>query len=278
MFLMEVRHNTHPSQLASFDTAQLRGHYLVENLFQAGEIRTVYSHADRAVLGGAAPLPGKPLRLAAEDPLRSKYFCERRELAIVVVSGKGRVQGDGYEYTLGHRDCLYIGRGTERIEFHADAERTHFYLFSTSSHANFPSAVARYEEAKVARIGSKAGANERTIRKFIHMDGIRSSQLVLGITTLSEGSVWNTMAPHTHDRRTECYLYFDLPPEERVIHLLGEPKETRNLVVANEQAVISPSWSIHCGAGTHAYSFVWAMGGENQAFDDMDPVAVTELR
>ncbi|HWL86761.1 MAG TPA: 5-dehydro-4-deoxy-D-glucuronate isomerase [Polyangiaceae bacterium] len=275
---MEIRHNTHPTQLAGFDTEQLRKHYLVEDLFRPGEVRTVYSHADRVVLGGAAPLPGQPLRLTTYDPLRAASFCERRELAVLAVNGSGRVVVDGVKYDVGHRDCLYVGRGAVNVEFSGDAAGTHFYLFSTPSHATHPTAIARYAEVEVLRLGNRATSNVREIRKFIHMTGIRSSQLVLGVTTLAEGSVWNTMPPHTHDRRTECYFYFDLPPEHRVIHLLGEPKETRNLLVANEQAVISPSWSIHSGAGTHAYSFVWAMGGENQAYDDMNQVAVTDLR
>ncbi|WP_394823912.1 5-dehydro-4-deoxy-D-glucuronate isomerase [Pendulispora albinea] len=235
---MEVRHTTHPTQLAAFDTTQLRAHYLVDDLFRPGEIRTIYSHSDRAVLGGAAPLPGRSLVLETADPLRAAAFCERRELAVVVVSGKGRVSVDREDYALGHRDCLYIGRGAVRIAFSAEQERTHFYLFSTPSHGSFPNAVARYAEADAVRIGSAARANVREIRKYVHAGGIRSSQLVLGVTTLAEGSVWNTIPPHTHDRRTECYLYFDLPPEERVIHLLGQPKETRSLIVANEQAVI----------------------------------------
>ncbi len=278
---MEIRHNTHPTQLASFDTTQLRKHYLVENLFQPGEIHTVYSHADRVVLGGAAPLPGKPLRLPAYESLRAASFCERRELSVIPVSGSGKVTVDGTSYDLGHRDCLYVGRGAVNVEFSAAqgaTEAPHFYLFSTPSHAAFPTAVARYADVEVLRLGNRATSNVREIRKFIHAAGIRSSQLVVGVTTLAEGSVWNTMSPHTHDRRTECYLYFDLPPEHRVVHLLGEPKETRNLLVANEQAVVSPSWSIHSGAGTHSYSFVWAMGGENQAYDDMNAVAVTDLR
>jgi 4-deoxy-L-threo-5-hexosulose-uronate ketol-isomerase len=275
---MEIRHATHPAQLAALDTDQLRERFLVEDLFVAGEVRMVYTHEDRIVIGGAAPLPGTPLALESADPLRSASFLARRELAVVVVRGSGGVTVDGTDYELGARDCAYVGRGAEDVLFRAAEEETRFYLFSTPSHASFPTEVARYEDVEALHLGDQATSNVRQIRKFVHADGIRSSQLVLGLTTLAPGSVWNTMPPHTHDRRTEAYLYFDLPPEHRVVHLMGEPHATRNLVVRNEEVVISPSWSIHSGAGTHAYSFVWAMGGENQAYDDVEPVAVTDLR
>jgi 4-deoxy-L-threo-5-hexosulose-uronate ketol-isomerase len=210
--------------------------------------------------------------------LRSASFLDRRELAVIAVRGSGSVTVDDTEHKIGARDCVYVGRGARDVRFQAAEEGTHFYLFSTPSHASFPTEVARYEEVEALHLGDQATSNVRQIRKFVHADGIRSSQLVLGLTTLAAGSVWNTMPPHTHDRRTEAYLYFDLPEEHRVVHLMGEPHATRNLVVRNEEVVISPSWSVHSGAGTHAYSFVWAMGGENQAYDDVEPVAVTDLR
>ncbi|TWP51402.1 5-dehydro-4-deoxy-D-glucuronate isomerase [Lentzea tibetensis] len=275
---MQIRHSTHPDQLQEFDTDQLRAHYLVEDLFVAGEIKVVYTHEDRIVVGGAAPVPGQALTLGSYGPLRTSSFCERRELAALVIRGSGSVSVDGTEHKLGTRDCVYVGQGAVDVQFHAAEDDTHFYLFSTPSHASFPTAVARFDEVDVLNMGSPDTANVREIRKFVHADGIRSSQLVLGVTRLAAGSVWNTMPPHTHDRRTECYLYFDLPADQRVIHLCGEPQRTRNMVVRNEEVVISPSWSIHSGVGTHAYTFVWAMGGENQAYDDMDQVAVTELR
>ncbi|KAA2262289.1 5-dehydro-4-deoxy-D-glucuronate isomerase [Solihabitans fulvus] len=275
---MEIRHSTHPSQLAAFDTPALRAHYLVEDLFAPGEVRTVYTHHDRVVLGGAAPTPDRPLTLTPAPELRAEFFCQRRELAVLAVRGAGAVLVDGVEHRLGHGDCLYVGRGAVDVRFHAGGEDTRFYLFSTPAHGDHRTAVARYAEAAVDRLGDPSTANVREIRKYVHLNGIRSSQLVLGVTTLADGSVWNTMPPHTHDRRTECYLYFDLPDDHRVMHLLGEPDATRNLVVRNEQAVISPSWSVHSGAGTHAYSFVWAMAGENQEYTDMDPVDITELR
>ncbi|MGW0517974.1 5-dehydro-4-deoxy-D-glucuronate isomerase [Crossiella sp. NPDC003009] len=276
---MQVRHATNPAQVAGFDTEQLRAHYLVADLFEPGQVHTVYSHEDRTVLGGAVPKPGEPLRLPSADPLRAENFLARRELAVVAVRGGGTVTVDGTAYRLAHRDCLYVGRGAVDVVFEsAETDSPHFYLFSTPAHTSHPTELARFTDVDILELGEPRTANVRSIRKFIHVNGIKSCQLVLGITTLAEGSVWNTMPPHTHDRRTECYLYFDLPEDQRVVHLLGEPAATRNLVVANEQAVISPSWSVHSGAGTHAYSFVWAMGGENQAYDDMDPVALTELR
>ncbi|WNV91737.1 5-dehydro-4-deoxy-D-glucuronate isomerase [Umezawaea sp. Da 62-37] len=275
---MEIRHATHPAQLPALDTDQLRAHFLVEDLFAPGEVRTVYTHEDRVIVGGAVPLPGRPLELETADALRASTFLARRELAVVVVRGSGSVAVDGTEHRLDARDCLYVGQGALHVRFQADEEDTRFYLFSTPSHASFPTAVARFADVDALALGEQATANVREIRKFVHADGIRSSQLVLGMTTLAPGSVWNTMPPHTHDRRTEAYLYFDLPSDHRVVHLMGEPHATRNLLVRNEEVVISPSWSVHSGAGTHAYSFVWAMAGENQAYDDVEPVAVSDLR
>jgi 4-deoxy-L-threo-5-hexosulose-uronate ketol-isomerase len=275
---MEIRHATHPAQLAALDTDQLRERFLVEGLFVAGEVKLVYSHEDRVVIGGVAPVPGTPLELESADALRADTFLARRELAVVVVRGSGSVTVDGTEHELDARDCAYVGRGATAVRFQAAEEGTRFYLFSTPSHAEFPTTVARYAEVDALRLGDQSTSNVREIRKFVHADGIRSSQLVLGMTTLAPGSVWNTMPPHTHDRRTEAYLYFDLPDAHRVVHLMGEPHATRNLMVRNEEAVISPSWSVHSGAGTHAYSFVWAMGGENQDYDDVEPVPVTDLR
>lgn len=273
---MDNRHPTHPDQLPGFDTAQLRAHYLVPDLFAPGEVRTAHSHQDRVVLGGASPLEGQDLELSPEPELRADFFCLRRELGVIALGGPGVVTADGAEHELQHRDCVYIGRGTRRITFRGAGTR--FYLVSTPAHAEHPVQVARHSATEPARLGEQRTANVRELRKYVHPDGIRSCQLVMGVTELAEGSVWNTMPAHTHDRRTECYLYFDLPAEHRVVHLLGRPGETRHLLVADQQAVISPSWSIHSGAGTHRYGFVWAMAGENQSFDDMDHVTAAELR
>ncbi|MGW0891966.1 5-dehydro-4-deoxy-D-glucuronate isomerase [Saccharopolyspora sp. NPDC002578] len=273
---MENRHATHPDQVPGFDTDALRAHYLVPDLFAPGEIRTVHSHQDRVVLGGAVPGPGQVLELTAEPALRGEFFCERRELGVIALGGPGTVIADGTEHRLEHRDCAYVGVGTREVAFRGDGTR--FYLVSAPAHAAHPTRVARHADTEPARLGAQATANVRELRKYVHTAGIASDQLVMGVTELAEGSVWNTMPAHTHDRRTECYLYFDLPAEHRVLHLLGEPGETRHLVVGDEQAVVSPSWSVHSGAGTHRYGFVWAMAGENQSFDDMDHVAVAELR
>lgn len=267
---MRVRYATAPDQIAGMDTEALRDRFLVEDLFVPGEVRLVYSHEDRMVLGGvmgSAVLPNP-------DPLRSRHFLERRELGVVNVGEPGVVTVDGTTHELGHRECLYIGRGSREVSFDGEA----FYLVSTPAHAFHPTTKVTAEDAEITRIGSPEGASDRTIHKYIHPDGVQSCQLVLGVTVLAPGSVWNTMPCHTHERRTEVYLYFDLPPGERIVHLMGRPDQTRNLIVADRQAVISPCWSVHCGVGTHAYSFVWAMGGENQAFDDMEPVAVGEMR
>ncbi|MEV4116613.1 5-dehydro-4-deoxy-D-glucuronate isomerase [Nonomuraea sp. NPDC049695] len=268
---MDVRHATGPDQIRHFGTAELRARYLVENLF-GPEVDGVYTHQDRMVVAGVKP-PGKA-RLPVFDPLRSAYFLERRELGVVNIGGAGVVEVDGQAYELDTKDCLYIGRGAREVTFEGGT----FYLVSAPAHTALPTAHARLKDAEPVRLGSPDGSNERTIYKYVHRDGIRSCQLVLGVTVLEPGSMWNTMPCHTHDRRTEVYLYFDLPPDQRVFHLMGRPDETRNLVVAGGQAVISPSWSVHCGFGTSSYAFVWAMAGEDQAFDDMDHVAVTEMR
>jgi 4-deoxy-L-threo-5-hexosulose-uronate ketol-isomerase len=270
---MEIRHATHPSQVSGFATADLRGHYLVEDLFPADRVRLVYSHQDRTVVGGVAP--SSPVRLESPDPLRSEHFCERRELGIVNVGAAAPVTVDGTAYDLAHRDCLYVGRGARDVVFGPGGA---FYLISAPAHASYPTTLSRLADLTGNRLGGAEGSNDRTIYKHIHADGVLSSQLVLGVTVLEPGSMWNTMPCHTHDRRTEIYLYFDLPSDQRVVHLMGRPDQTRNLIVSDRQAVISPSWSVHCGFGTASYTFVWAMAGENQAFEDMDPVAVTDLR
>jgi 4-deoxy-L-threo-5-hexosulose-uronate ketol-isomerase len=274
---MEIRHATHPSQVRSFGTEDLRRHYLVEELFPADRVRAVYSHQDRMIVGGVAPTSETgPVALPAFDPLRSEFFCQNREAGIVNVGrGAGVVSVDGIEYELSHGDCLYVGRGSRDVSF---GEGGRYYLVSTSAHADHPTTLSRISEVEGTRLGGPEGSNDRTIYRHIHTGGVRSCELVLGVTVLEPGSMWNTMPCHTHDRRTECYLYFGLPEGQRIVHLMGRPDETRNIIVADEQAVISPSWSVHCGFGTASYSFVWAMGGENQAFEDMDHVAVTEMR
>jgi 4-deoxy-L-threo-5-hexosulose-uronate ketol-isomerase len=226
-------------------------------------------------VGGAVP-DGRSLGLPVPQQLRAQNFLDRRELAVVCLAGSGTVTAGDAKHPMGPRDVLYVGRGTPGVTF--DGADARFYLVSTPAHAEHPTALAKRDEVEAMHLGDQAHANVRTIRKYIHADGVASCQLVLGITDLAEGSVWNTMPCHTHERRTEVYLYFGLDSSERVLHLCGQPDATRSIIVANEQVVISPPWSVHCGAGTSNYTFVWAMGGENVAYDDMEVVAKVDLR
>jgi len=232
------------------------------------------SHHDRLIVGGASPAGGS-LELPVPSELRSDSFCSRRELAIVGVDGAGEVEVGGQVFPVGRLDVLYIGRGAADVVLRGQAV---YYLVSTPAHQSHPTTLTRRDAAATVHLGEQASANVRTIRKYVHADGVASCQLVLGITELAEGSVWNTMPCHTHERRTETYFYFGLRPDDRVIHLCGTPEATRSMVVADRQAVISPPWSVHCGAGTRNYAFVWAMGGENVAYDDIDVVPTQAMR
>lgn len=276
---METRYQADAVRYARMSAAELRESFLVDSLFAPGELGLIYCETDRAVIGSAVPREA-PLTLAAADELRAEYFCQRRELGVLNIGGEGTVRVDGESYALPTLDGLYVGRGSREVVFaSADPARpAEFYLGSYPAHAPYPTTVARRAEAARVGLGSQAECNRRTIHKYIHMDGIRSCQLVMGFTLLEEGSVWNTMPPHTHARRSEIYLYFDLAPEARVFHLLGRPEETRHLVVADRQAVVSPAWSIHSATATRRYNFCWVMGGENQTFDDMDGLKVGDLR
>ncbi|MDR0436133.1 MAG: 5-dehydro-4-deoxy-D-glucuronate isomerase [Propionibacteriaceae bacterium] len=275
---MEQRYASNPEQIPGMDTEDLRGHYLIEKVFIPGEVSVVYTHHDRIVLGGAVPA-GKTLSLPTFAELRAEFFLANRELGIVNVGGEGTVTADGETYPMPNGSCLYLGRGTREVLF-ADANggSAQFYLFSAPAHTTYPNRLALPDQGTVRELGDQLTSNRRTLTQYIHENGIQSCQVVMGVTRLHPGSMWNTMPAHTHDRRTECYLYFDLPDDARVIHLMGEPAETRHLVVADRQAVISPSWSLHSGVGTAAYAFVWAMAGENKAFDDMDAAPATALR
>lgn len=276
---MQIRYSPSQTEYPTLTTEQLRAAFLVDSLFRAGELELVYTDADRAIVGSAVPT-ASPLKLAADAELRAAFFCERRELGILNIGGPGAVTVDGQSYALGKLDCLYVGRGSRDIVFSSReaANSAAFYLLSYPAHAVFPTTVARQADAAAVELGTAADANRRTIYKYIHPGGIKSCQLVMGFTRLADGAVWNTMPPHTHTRRSEIYIYFDLGPDRRVMHFMGTPQQTRHLVLAERQAVISPSWSIHCGCGTGAYSFCWGMGGENQAFDDMDPAPLASLR
>ena len=276
---MDTRYLADGVRYATMSAAEMRDTFLVTSLFAPGELRLVYCEADRAVIGSAVPL-AQPVVLSAADELRAAFFCQRRELGVLNIGGAGSVRVDGTTHALASLDGLYIGRGSREVVFVSDDSRqpAQFYLASYPAHAAFPTALARRTDAAKVQLGTQAECNRRTIHKYIHPDGIKSCQLVMGFTVLEEGSVWNTMPPHTHTRRSEIYLYFDVAPEARVFHFMGRPEETRHLVVADRQAVVSPAWSIHCATATRRYTFCWAMGGENQTFDDMDGVQVGALR
>ncbi len=258
--------------------AELRSTFLLTELFQPGRIDLAYVDLDRTVIGSAAPA-GEPLVLPCDDALKANYFTERRELGILNIGGPGRVTVNGESFNLDNLDALYVGRGNESVSFasHESGRPAEFYLLSYPAHAAHPTRLIQSEGLARVKLGAPATANQREITKLIHQAGVRSCQLVMGFTQLAQGSVWNTMPPHTHMRRSEVYLYFNIPDGDRVIHLMGPAHETRSLVVANKQAAVSPGWSIHAGVGTASYTFCWGMGGENQDYDDMDKLAVAEL-
>lgn len=276
---LQIRYATSPSETSGLGSDALRERYLIEDLFSGHDPTLVYTHHDRMVIGGVAPDDGS-IRLETPEELRVDHFLQRRELGVVNIGGAGAVMAGGERFVLLSREALYIGRGTKEVVFESEdsSEPARFYLVSVPAHADYETHKIAESEAEAASLGSAERSNERTLRRYIHGGGAQSSQLMMGITTLGPGSVWNTIPPHVHDRRSEVYLYFGLPESERVLHLMGEPQETHHLVVGNEEAVISPSWSIHAGAGTASYSFVWAMAGENYTFEDMDPVPSEEMR
>jgi 4-deoxy-L-threo-5-hexosulose-uronate ketol-isomerase len=263
----------------TMSTAELRATFLLEDLFQPGRIDLVYVDLDRTVIGSAVPADA-PLVLPTYDPLKASYFTERRELGVLNIGGVGAVTVNGERFALETQDALYIGRGNEHIAFESvDAQKpAEFYLLSYPAHAVHPTALVRSAQQPRTELGAAETANRRSITKLIHRDGPASCQLVMGFTQLASGSIWNTMPAHTHMRRSEVYLYFNLPAAERVIHMMGPAHETRHLVVTDKQVAISPGWSIHAGAGTASYTFCWGMGGENQAYDDMDKLATADLR
>jgi 4-deoxy-L-threo-5-hexosulose-uronate ketol-isomerase len=276
---MKTRNIADQNRYQRMTTAELRESFLVENLFMSGAVELLYTDADRAVIGSIVPTDKKLALGTSKEQLASEYFAERREIGLINTGATGNVIVDGKSYAMENCDGLYIGRGSRQIEFESrgGSEPARFFLISYPAHTAHPTTHAKRASAEAVNLGSVRDANQRTIYKYIHPKGIASCQLVLGFTQLKEGSIWNTMPPHTHSRRTEVYLYFNLEPAARVFHMMGTPQETRHVVVKNGQAVISPSWSIHAGAGTQNYSFIWAMGGENQAFDDMDQIAIGEL-
>lgn len=286
---MEIRMASSPKDVKYYTTERLREEFLISDLFVPGEIKLVYSHIDRIITGAAVPV--EPICLTAGKELRADYFLQRREMGIINIGGTGIITVDGRDYEVKHKDGMYIGMGTKDIVFQSvDAENpAKFYLNSVPAHTSYPTVLIKLEgeaaegvvvikpENKV-ELGCLEESNHRVIHKYILPGQVQSCQLVMGMTALKPGSVWNTMPCHTHDRRMEVYLYFDMPKDAFVMHYMGEPAETRHIVIRNEEAVISPSWSIHAGSGSQAYTFIWGMCGENQAFDDMDGVQNEDLR
>jgi 4-deoxy-L-threo-5-hexosulose-uronate ketol-isomerase len=275
---MKTRYLRDPQSFSRMNTAEIRDEFLVADLFAPGEIKLVYLNVDRMIVGSAVPI-SQPLNLEAGTELRAEYFAERREIGVFNIGGQGSITVDDQEYKMAYQEVLYIGRGSREIGFaSADADRpARYYIISLPAHKEYPTTHLTKVQANRIDLGDKEAANVRTIYQYIYEGGVSSCQLVMGFTELVPGSVWNTMAAHTHERRSEVYLYFDLADDNVVFHFMGNPQETRHIVVRDGQAVISPSWSIHAGAGTSRYNFVWAMGGENQTFDDMDPAPMDEV-
>lgn len=280
---MDKRYSVNPEHFRRMTTRELRSEFLIESLFEADAVKCVYSHVDRMVTLGAMPVSGaveleKGMDVWADFGV--SFFLERRELGMFNVGGAGCVTVDGARYELGHKDCLYVAMGSQKVEFMSQdpADPARFYMVSAPAHCRYETRRITIAEAAKRPLGSAAECNRRVINQFIHPSVLKTCQLSMGMTELETGSVWNTMPAHTHERRMEIYFYFDLPEDQAVFHMLGAPDETRHIIMHNGQAVINPSWSIHAGAGTCAYTFIWAMGGENQAFDDMDGVAIRDMR
>jgi len=277
--IYEERFASHPDDARKYDTANLRKNFLIERVMEDDKIRLVYSHYDRYIAGGAVP-SSAPLELIAIEPMKAPYFCERRELGIINVGAKGLVIVDGTEYSLDFKEALYIGKGAKKIVFKSESN-THsarFYLNSTPAHKEFPTRRITMKDANVLQMGSWQTSNERQINQLLISKVIETCQLQMGMTELRPGSVWNTMPAHTHSRRMEVYFYFNIPEGQAVCHFMGQPQETRHIWMENEQAVISPDWSIHSAAGTSNYIFIWGMAGENMDYSDMDVVQPNELR
>ena len=276
---MKQRYHNSQKEVRGMDTAELREQFLIEDLMVSGAIKLTYSHYDRIIVGGAVPTNNN-LKLESFEMLRADFFLERREIGVINVGGAGTISVDGKAYNLDKKDCLYIGRGSKDINFASKNanEPAQFYMLSAPAHKEYPLTLLKGEDVKSVDMGAGETSNHRKINKYIYADGIQSCQLVMGLTVLEKGSVWNTMPAHTHDRRMEAYFYFDLASDQTVFHFMGEPQETRHIAVHNNQAVISPPWSIHAGCGTSNYAFIWGMGGENQDYGDMDAVKITDLK
>jgi len=278
MIQSDFRYAHHPNDVKKYTTEELRQHFLIPTLFVKDEINLTYTMYDRFIAGGALPVD-KPLQLNAIDELKANYFLERRELGIINVGGKGKVIVDGKAYEIGHKEALYVGRGHKDIYFEAtEGEQPYFYLNSAPAHKAYPAKKVTLADAEVVELGDSRNCNERKINKLIVNSVVQTCQLQMGMTELKEGSIWNTMPPHTHARRMEVYFYFNLEEGQTVSHFMGQPQETRHVFMKNHQAIISPEWSIHSGAGTSNYTFIWGMAGENLDYTDMDGVQPHELR
>ncbi|MGB4844835.1 MAG: 5-dehydro-4-deoxy-D-glucuronate isomerase [Ferruginibacter sp.] len=276
---MDIRFQKSSKEMSEMNTQQQRENFLIQNLMVKETIQLIYTHYDRMIVGGVVPA-SSAIVLPNEDELKAKYFLERRELGIINVGGKGTVTADGVNYEIDKLECVYLGKGTQEVSFSSSAADAPamFYLLSVPAHQTYPNRKMTKEEAQPVHMGDSVTSNKRIIYKYIHNDGMMSCQLMMGLTTLAEGSVWNSVPPHTHTRRMEAYFYFDLHEAQRVMHFMGEPQETRHLVIANNEAVVSPPWSMHFGVGTANYGFIWGMAGENKEFTDMDQVAVANLK
>lgn len=276
---MNIRFAIGPDETRQLDTEQLRENFLVPSLMQDDTIQLVYSHYDRVIIGGAKPV-NKVLELLNHPELCADYFLERRELGIINVGGAGTVTANDEVFVLNKLDCLYLSKGTKEVSFasHEPGEPAAYYILSAPAHAAYPNAKFTKEQALPVPLGTGESSNKRIVYKYIHSDGIKSCQLVMGLTVLEPGNVWNSIPPHTHTRRMEVYFYFDLAEHHRIFHFMGAPQQTRHLTLANHEAVISPPWSTHFGCGTSNYGFIWGMAGENLSYTDMDPAPVPELR
>lgn len=277
---MEVRYSPDKNGFKKFSTNELRESFLIENLFEKNKIPMVYSDVDRSITGSAVP-SGKTLKLmATKKDMAANYFAERREVGVINIGGSGSVLLDGKNIKMDNRDGLYIGRGAMDIVFKSSNSKkpAMFYFVSYPAHVSYPTKHIRFSDSTPRKLGTSSDANKRTIYQYIHPGTMKTCQLVMGLTELEEGSVWNTIPCHTHQRRSEVYMYFNLKPESFVLHILGEPTETRHIIIRNQQAILSTSWSMHSGCGTQNYSFIWAMGGENQEFDDMDWIPMKDLK
>jgi len=276
---MEIRYAISPNEAKQLDTEQLRENFLLQNLMQDDKVNLVYSHCDRVIIGGVKPV-NKIIELPNHPELRADYFLERREIGIINIGGAGMVVADGEEFAINKLDCVYLGKGTKDVKLKSadKSEPAIFYLLSAPAHHTYPNKLMVKEKATPVELGASETSNKRTVYKYIHLDGIKSCQLVMGLTVLENGSVWNSVPPHTHTRRMEVYFYFEVPEQHRVFHFMGTPEQTRHIIMANHEAVISPPWSTHLGCGTSNYGFIWGMAGENLDYTDMDAAPITILK